>query len=70
MDIIKNLKDYKLSHEQKVFAGFLRENITSYSCEEEITNRDYIREYYSPDNDFTIYSTAIADPQRLIRRDA
>ena len=70
MDIIKNLKDYRLSHKQRVFASFLKENISTYSCSEKITNKAYLRKYFSPDNDFLIYTTAIADPARLIHKKA
>ena len=68
MDIVRNLKDFKLTHKQKVFAGFLKENISTYSCSEKITNKAYIRKYFSPENDFLIYSTAVADPAKLITR--
>ena len=70
MDIIRNLKDFKLTHKQKVFAGFLKENISTYSCSEKITNKAYLRKYFSPENDFLIYSTAVADPARLLIRKA
>mgnify|MGYP001197265969 CR=1 FL=1 len=70
MDIVRNLKDFKLTHKQKVFAGFLKENISTYSCSEKITNKAYIRKYFSPENDFLIYSTAVADPAKLIKRKA
>jgi len=68
MDIIKNLKDYQLTNRQKIFAGYLKENMGSYSCREEITNKDYLRQYFSPENDFTIYTTGIADPKMLLNR--
>jgi len=68
MDIVKNLKDYGWSTQQKIFASYLRENISSYSCSEQITNKEYLRQYFSPENDFTIYSTGIADPNLLLRR--
>lgn len=68
MDIIRNLKDFKLSHKQKVFAGFLKENISTYSSSEKITNKAYLRKYFSPENDFLIYSTAVADPAKLLVR--
>ena len=68
MDIVKNLKDYKLSHKQKIFAGFLKENVDSYTCNEAITNRAFMREYFAPDNDFVIYSTAVAEPAALLIR--
>lgn len=68
MDIVKNLKDYRLSTQQKIFASFLKENISSYSCSEKITNKSYLRKYFSPENDFLIYSTGVADPRLLLRR--
>lgn len=68
MDIVKNLKDYNWTTEQKIFASFLKENISSYSCSEQITNKAYLRKYFSPENDFTIYSTGVADPRLLLRR--
>lgn len=68
MDIIKNLKDYSLNPKQRIFASFLKENISSYSCCEQITNKAYLRQYFSPENDFTIYSTGVADPNLLLRR--
>lgn len=68
MDIIKNLKDYPLTAEQKIFASFLKENVSSYSCREKIRNKEYIRQFFSPENDFTVYSTGVADPRLLLRR--
>lgn len=68
MDIVKNLKDYKLTAQQRIFAGFLKENVSSYSCTEKIKNSAFIREYCSPENDFTIYATGVADPNLLLRR--
>ena len=65
MDIIKNLKDYKLSIRQRLFAGYLSDRIESYTCSEQIKNKEFVRRYFSPDNDFTIYSTAIDDLARL-----
>lgn len=70
MDIIKNLKDYSLSPKQRIFASYLKENISSYSCREQITNKAYLRKYFSPENDFTIYATGVADPKLLLRKAA
>ncbi len=42
MDIVKNLKDYKLTSKQKIFASFLKENIGSYICNEPIKNKAYL----------------------------
>ena len=58
MDIIKNLKDYKLSLRQRIFAGYLSDKINSYTCSEQIKNKEFIRRYFSPDNAYTVYSTA------------
>ncbi len=68
MDIKKNLKDYKLSNKQRIFASYINEKIMSYTCSEQIKNKDYIRHYFSPDNDFLIYSTAVNDPSRLTKK--
>ena len=68
MDIVKNLKDYKLTTKQKIFASFLKENISAYSCSEKITNPEFIRQYFAPENDFLIYSTGVADPSLLRQR--
>lgn len=59
MDIIKNLKDYKLSLKQRIFAGHLSNRICSYTCSEKIKNREFLRSYFAPDNDYTVYSTAV-----------
>ena len=58
MDIIKNLKDYKLSLRQRIFAGYLSEKICSYTCSEQIKNKEFMRRYFSPDVEYTVYSTA------------
>lgn len=58
MDIIKNLKDYKLSLRQRIFAGYLSDKISSYTCSEQIKNKEFMRRYFSPDNEYTVYSTA------------
>lgn len=68
MDIVKNIKDYDWTTQQKIFASYLKENISSYSCSEKITNKEYLSQYFSPENDFIIYSTGVADPALLIRR--
>ena len=68
MYIVKNLKDYKLSDKQKVFAGYLKERVDSYVCYEKITNRTAMRRYLCRDNDLLIYSTAMGDPSLLRQR--
>ncbi len=70
MDIIKNLKDYRLTHKQRVFASFLKENISTYNCSEKITNKSYMRRYFSPENEFTVYSTGVANPAILLNKKA
>ncbi len=68
MYIVKNLKDYKLSEKQKIFAGYLKDRVDSYVCSERVTNRAAMRKYLLRDNDFVIYSTAVADPALLVPR--
>ncbi len=68
MYIVKNLKDYQLSHKQRIFAGYLKDNVDSYVCYEKITNRMAIRKYFAPSNDFVEYSTAIGEPAELLVR--
>ena len=68
MYIVKNLKDYQLSHKQRIFAGYLKDNVDSYVCYEKITNRTAMRNYFAPANDFTEYCTAIAEPAELLAR--
>ena len=65
MYIVKNLKDYELSHKQRVFAGYIKDNVDSFVCYEIITNRAAMRRYFAPNNEYAIYTTAIADPAML-----
>ena len=65
MYIVKNLKDYDLSHKQRIFAGYIKDNVDSYVCYEKVTNRNALRNYFSPDNDYGIYTTAIGEPSLL-----
>lgn len=68
MYIVKNLKDYDLSVKQRIFAGYIKDNVDSFACFEKITNRSALRQYFAPDNDYDIYTTAIADPSVLTKR--
>ena len=68
MYIVKNLKDYKFSVKQRIFAGYLKERVDSYVCYEKVTNRAAMRKYLCRDNDLVIYSTAVGDPSLLIQR--
>ena len=69
MYIVKNLKDYDLSYKQKIFAGYIKDNVDSFVCYEKITNRTAMRNYFAPDNNYEIYTTAMADPA-FIKRNA
>ena len=68
MYIVKNLKDYQLSHKQRIFAGYLKDNVDSFVCYEKITNRAAMRQYFAPDNTIVEYSTAIGEPAELLAR--
>ena len=68
MYIVKNLKDYDLSQKQRIFAGYIKDNVDSFVCYEKVTNRTAMRKYFAPDNNYLIYSTAVADPATLTKR--
>ena len=68
MYIVKNLKDYDLSHKQRIFAGYIKDNVDSFVCYEKVTNKIALRKYFATDSNFDIYSTAIADPALLTKR--
>lgn len=67
MDIIKNLKDYKFSHKQRIFAGFIKNYAESYTCIEKITNKDFIYQHVAVRNNLEMYSTAVFEPVMLCR---
>ena len=68
MYIVKNLKDYDLSHKQRIFAGYIKDNVDSFVCYEKVTNRMALRKYLAPDNDYSVYTTALGDPALLSKR--
>ena len=68
MEIIKNLKDYAMTTQEKIFTSFIKESIASYSCTEKITNTEYLMMYTAPKNDFLIYATDGVDPHMMIRK--
>ena len=67
MYIVKNLKDYDLSQKQRIFAGYIKDNVDSFVCYEKITNKVALRKYFATDSNFDIYSTAIADPSLIAK---
>ena len=67
MYIVKNLKDYDLSLKQRIFAGYIKDNVDSFVCFEKVTNRTALRKYFAPTNEYEIYTTAIADPATLTK---
>ena len=68
MYIVKNLKDYDLSLKQRIFAGYIKDNVDSFASFEKVTNCSAMRKYFAPNNDYEIYTTAIADPAFLAKR--
>ena len=68
MYIVKNLKDYQLSPKQRIFAGYLKDSIDSFVCYEKVTNRAAMRKYFTSENNFVEYSTAIGEPIELLAR--
>jgi hypothetical protein len=67
MYIVKNLKDYDLSQKQRIFAGYIKDNVDSFVCYEKVTNKVALRKYFASDSNFDIYSTAIADPALIAK---
>ena len=67
MYIVKNLKDYDLSQKQRIFAGYIKDNVDSFVCYEKVTNKVALRKYFATDSNFDIYSTAIADPALIAK---
>lgn len=67
MDIIKSLKDYKFSHKQRIFAGFVKNYADSDTCIEKIRNRQFIFQHVSAQNNLLMYSTAVFEPVMLCR---
>ncbi|MBE7711021.1 MAG: hypothetical protein E7Z92_02645 [Cyanobacteria bacterium SIG31] len=57
-----------MSQKQRIFAGYIKDNVDSFVCYEKVTNRNALRKYFASDNDYEIYSTAIADPALLLKR--
>ena len=68
MYIVKNLKDYDLSNKQRIFASYIKDDVDSFVCYEKITNKVALRKYFAAENDYEIYTTAMADPAMLTRR--
>ena len=69
MKIVKTLKDCKLTHKQQVFAGYIKDKVESYVCYAPITNRAYMRQYLTADDDLLMYTTAVAAPPQTLLRD-
>lgn len=70
MKIVKTLKDCKLTHKQQVFAGYIKDKVDSYVCCTPITNRAFMRQYFAPDNDLLMYTTAVAASPQVLLRDS
>ena len=46
----------------------MKDNVDSFVCYEKVTNRLAMRKYFAPDNNYEIYTTAMADPALLAKR--
>lgn len=69
MYIVKVVDDYSKTPEQRNMAAYLREILPSVVCYEPIRNKEFIKRYMTPLNDFIIYTTAApcADASRVLR---
>lgn len=67
MDIIKNLKDYKLTTTERIMSGYLQNKADMAVCVEKIVNKEFIMQFLEPKNEFLIYTTAVANPAMVLR---
>ncbi len=69
MDIVKVLDDYSKTDDQRELVEYLKGVLPSTICYEPIKNKDFIRRYMTPLNDFVIWTTAMpcADARRVLR---
>ncbi len=69
MNIVKVLDDYSKTEEQRELVEYLKEALPSTICLEPIKNKEFIRRYMTPLNDFVIWTTAIpcADARRVLK---
>jgi len=70
MDIVKSLKDYVTDHQSEEIVKNLKHLIPADVCYVPIKNKEYIRKYFSPLNNFTVHtvSKACAEPGRMLNR--
>ena len=55
-------------HGAKEIGHYIKDKVDSYVCYEKITNRALMRQYFAPDNDLLIYTTAVAAPPQTLLR--
>lgn len=65
MDIVKTLWDADLTDDQEFFATLLEEEFGCKSRVEKITNKNFIKNYAKPMNDFNIYNTAMPNAEGI-----
>lgn len=68
MNIVKVLDDYSKTEDQRELVEYLKDVLPSTICYEPIKNKDFIRKYMTPLNDFVIWTTAMpcADTRRVL----
>ena len=68
MKIVKLLKYYIKSPQQKDLSEFLSEKLESTLCYEPIKNKKFMIQYIKPLNDFVIHTTALpcCDTRRML----
>ena len=69
MNIVKVLDDYSKTGDQRELVEYLKGVLPSTICYEPIKNKEFLRKYMTPLNDFVIYTTAMpcADVRRVLR---
>ncbi len=69
MNIVKVLDDYSKTEEQRELVEYLKGILPSTVCYEPIKNKEFLKKYMTPLNDFVIYTTAMpcVDVRRVLR---
>ena len=68
MEIVKLLKDYAKTPQEKELTEYFSQEFDSTICYEKIKNKDFMIKYLQPLNDFIIHTTAYpcCDTRRML----
>ena len=68
MEIVKILKDYAKTPQERELTEYFAQEFDSTICCEKIKNKDFMIKYLQPINDFIIHTTAMpcCDTRRML----